>query len=666
MIVVPGLLLAVGVAVVRFGAETGTPSIAEGLALNAYHPDPSEGTSQTMDAPFPGPIFCPVKVKDVWIPALDPSLTSFPGKPHSDSAEAGRDLCWVPAGAFGIDFALPELNGWNRAMLPEWIPVDRHGRLDTLNGKVDGFWDPNNMKSEWPHIAFEDLPVTHLTHDFAFQVKPDPGSERLLGYQVQRTWQDPCSNERSEYRDWTVSPPGTPLQPGLVERLMSPDCEFVRVFHGDQVSRQADIEVEWESGIGANDDGNPCTAANEIGNSCGFYTDGHKRRQPIWNFPTIDDHVTVIGNWIWDRGHPPAKTEIHPPRLVVVERKLPVVEPAHALLATRADVLANGDGGALIRSSNDPSLPGFITTAHMGEFDYGFDVAQQLPRPAGATLRYTIVRRPGDTFTAPIPPARFKIIRGRPDSPGGLPGYHFTIPWRSAGVADERIFARSVYLWWAKKPGVPQHYHYRVYRVTLDRLLVYSTQDGLTDGEYRVLADVAGNYLFLNEVVRDPHILSDGIGDTGGAVSRTATGELVPTTWNIVDRRRPESPHYSFDVIVPENDGRFRVHAGGWEADGVNDAFGHLVNMNQTLDVESLHEQLGSTLFRAQSLEGCQDDPIGEVNEIEPNGPIPGGKPMHRHPLSKGQASVSEPVCGDSSENGNYRLEYTIEFIHRR
>src|SRR6266566_7327196 len=46
----------------------------------------------------------------------------------------------------------------------------------------------------------------------------------------------------------------------------------------------------------------------------------HQRREVIWNWPTLSDRVHVEGLWIWDRGHPPADTEIHSPRLVAIQR----------------------------------------------------------------------------------------------------------------------------------------------------------------------------------------------------------------------------------------------------------------------------------------------------------------------------------------------------------
>src|SRR5262249_48614405 len=150
-------------------------------------------------------------------------------------------------------------------------------------------------------------------------------------------------------------------------------------------------------------DGNICSGANRRGNSAGFFSAGHRRGEVIWNWPTVGDRVHVEGLWIWDRGHPPASTEIHPPRLVAIQRKLPTttrrdpIEPGPTLLATRADIFAGGDGGALL--NNRSGVPGFVKHIPMSDRDYSFTLYHSLPRPsANARLRWNIQKQPGDTF----------------------------------------------------------------------------------------------------------------------------------------------------------------------------------------------------------------------------------------------------------------------------
>src|SRR5207249_4478281 len=111
-----------------------------------------------------------------------------------------------------------------------------------------------------PHVSFEDVPFTHYTHDFCFHVRPDATPDNrftnLLGIQV-----DPKTKKETQ---------------------------------------QPTIEVEWECGLAASNDGNICAPLNRKGDSAGFYSAGHKRREVLWNWPTANDWVHVVGQWLWD------------------------------------------------------------------------------------------------------------------------------------------------------------------------------------------------------------------------------------------------------------------------------------------------------------------------------------------------------------------------------
>jgi hypothetical protein len=115
------------------------------------------------------------------------------------------------------------------------------------------------------NVAFEDLPLSHYTHDFNFRVLPDDTADNrftnLLGIQ-----ENPITRER-----------------------LPPD------------EQQSTIQVEWETGLAADNDGNPFQSVNQRGDSGGFFSAGHHRWDTIWNWPTNGDHVRVEGLWIWDR-----------------------------------------------------------------------------------------------------------------------------------------------------------------------------------------------------------------------------------------------------------------------------------------------------------------------------------------------------------------------------
>src|SRR5206468_1620869 len=99
-----------------------------------------------------------------------------------------------------------------------------------------------------PHVSEEDFPLTHHTHDFTFNVRPDAAYQDLLG---------------------------------------------VQVHPGGRETAQESIEVEWESGLGAANPGNPLAEPNARFESGGCFSSGHRRGALLWNWPTQDDRVHV-------------------------------------------------------------------------------------------------------------------------------------------------------------------------------------------------------------------------------------------------------------------------------------------------------------------------------------------------------------------------------------
>ena len=161
--------------------------------------------------------------------------------------------------------------------------------------------------------------------------------------------------------------------------------------------------------------------------------------------------IHVEGYWIWDRGHPPAVTEIHPPRLVATQRNLLSMltfpsEPGF-VLATKTDVFASGDGGAL--NNNRSGVPSYVRPVPMSEKDYTFKITHNVPPPtASAQLHWSYTQQAGDSF------GRDPIISQDTETlPDGtvrrLPRVTVTLPWHSRGAADTAVFARTFYVWWS-------------------------------------------------------------------------------------------------------------------------------------------------------------------------------------------------------------------------
>jgi hypothetical protein len=450
-----------------------------------------------------------------------------PGRHKSPEGDAGRTACRVPVQLLGFTVANPD----SGRAYPQWVPVEDDAAA-VLEGVVAAKADAPDAG---PNVAVGDLPTSHHTHDMCFPIKPDETPDNrftnLLGTQV----------------------------------------------HADgHESTQPLIGIEWESGLGADNDGNPAAAPNRKGDSFGYYSAGHRRGDTIWNWPTEGDRIHVEGLWIWDRAHPPSKTELHPARLTAITRDLPDVGPdGDGPVATRCDIFASGDGGA--HMNNLPGTPEWVKRVKMSAKDYVFDVTSRFPRPARtATLRWDVETHPGDNFTPPLDVSAVDDTTVR-----------VRVPWKSAGVPDNAILARTLRLTWRDREDKPIDPPVQRFRVTLDEYHVLKTHD-MTNGEYRSFAEVAGQWVFLNELLPVSDILRDGLGDTP-----------APATYKLAR---------SFIVAAAPGQ-RFRIHSDGWEADGINASFGHLINPHHPCD-ETFKQRLNGMIapFVAH---GGRDDAIG-------------------------------------------------------
>ena len=167
------------------------------------------------------------------------------------------------------------------------------------------------------------------------------------------------------------------------------------------------------------------------------------------------------------------------------------------------------------------------------------------------------------------------------------------------------------------------------------------------DGEYRCFAAVDGDYIFLNELPGPNDILNDGLGDTGD-----------DQTWGI---------GRTFDITVPIG-GAFRVHAGGWEADGVNDLFGRLIDPSPRCD-QPTKDWFNDNLFSFDVVRnGGLDDPIGQINTIWRLDATTGQLHLDGNPsilgIGEHRDNSAGPIARDVSDtnpNNAFTLHYTIQ-----
>lgn len=424
-------------------------------------------------------------------------------------------------------------------LFPTWKPVVGYDSVTV----VEGWIEPENGR---PSVSAGDLPIYHYTHDVSFNLIPDKGYRNLLSYDVE----------------------------------IKPDGKRDTI-------RNKEMHIEWETGLAQSNKGNICAELNRIGNSCGFFSAGHERRDTIWNWPTWGDWVHVEGLRVWDRGHPPAGTEIHPVRLIATRRNLPeqisvgTQNFVSLKFATRIDIFASGDGGAF--DNNRETQPAFVRKVKMSSKDYVFTVMQTLPKPSeNAVLKYLVKERKANSFNA--------VAEYITNSKEGT--VTIKIPWKSASVNDLAIFAKTLYLYWDEGTGVPEDYKIDEVTVTLNELRFQRFHEALGKAEIRMFIDIGGNYFFLNDFAKTKDVLNKGLGKT---------------------RKKKWKFNNSFKLYVPSGK-QFRVMAHGWEADGIDKLFGHIVD-NYSPCTPATKKMINKMMIDLApvGIGGCLDDPLGNA-----------------------------------------------------
>jgi hypothetical protein len=564
-----------------YAEPQGEPSQGEELApqLLLQQPQPT-----IMPAGFPGNPNPPVAQQPG--SALSPTGPG-PRAHFSSEADPGKK-CTITLNRF-LNFKSADVG----PLFPAWKPVNDPANriLAVLEGTVTD-----------AEVAWHDVPISHYSHDMTFHVRPDATRDNrytnLLGVQI-----DPRTGQRSQ---------------------------------------QQEIEVEWETGLGAANSGNPFTSLNKAGQSGGLFSAGHTRGQMLSFWPTQGDRVHVEGLWVWDRGHAErgALTEIHPPRLVATQRHLlSTVNPDPSKFAlsysTEIDVFASGDTGAYY--NNRPGVPAFVQKVPMNIRDYTFTMNHIIPKPSPTSqLKWLVVKASGDTF--PGNPAI---------TPSGANGVRITVPWSSTGAPNTAVFARTIHLYWeggGAVNGVAPTYKPNTYQVVLQNVKVNDDEDSVrfSDGEYRLFANVGSEWFFLNEIPRVSNILDEGVGDI-------ENGESFA-----INKR--------FLVTLPPGSGTFRVHTDGWEADGIDIVMGRLIDQNRACD-SALAGALNNIMFSYSiGYHGCRDDPVGIINRIYSTATANAATGQVTRESSQGPLFTEDP-CGNTDPNNDYVLQYIINKI---
>ena len=419
--------------------------------------------------------------------------------------------------------------------IPQWRAVGETNTPAGSNYKPLNVCETVEGKVISAEVAFEDNPINHYTHDFNFNIIPDPAFKYVLSKK------------------------------------------------GNTINKS--IHVEWESGMaqGDNKEKNIAAVPNRKGQSCGFFSAGHERQDIIWNWPSIDDWVHVEGQWIFDLAHV-LKSEIHPARFVAIQRNLPekYVRGSSYYFATRCDLFASADGGALI---NNRGLKPFVQKIKMSEKNYTVTFIHRLPKPnATAQLRFAFKNQKGDNF--PVDVAVIINNNGTADIP--QPNVEITLPWFSGHVSDDAVLARTMFIYWddAITNGVSTTYRnsLRTFQVTLENVRILKNIDeGADAGEARMFANVGGKWIFLNEFCGVDDILSDGLGNAIDKITVSAKlGRFAPHLLTDEENSSMKEKflfvfNLDFEIYLPA-DKNFRCHVNGWEDDYFGGHFGEIMN----------------------------------------------------------------------------------------
>jgi len=488
-------------------------------------------------------------------------------------------------------------------MLPAWYPVISYKDITQLEGIVI---PKPNSKHIGTHVSPSDFPFHHYTHDVTFNVAPDiTDDNRYTNLLANRVFEKRINNK-------------------IITDTILMDY----------------VHIEWESGLGASNLGNPCTGENIIGKSCGFYSAGHERRDVIWNWPTLGDWVHVEGLWLWDRGHPPARTEIHPARLVAIRRKLPanLVDKTGAgtdVYATRIDVFASGDGGAL--NNNRKGKADYVRAVKMSDKDYSFKVKHILKPPSSnSIMKFKIEKHNGDTYSG-LPEFR---LYPKGDGENSDAYIEVKIPWKS--VSDTAVFARTVYVYWDDGKGIPTELNIHKYKVSIKTLKFRKRKECYKKSNFRIFLGVGGDYLFYNEFIDVDNILTEGIGST---------------------RKREWEINKEFFVNLPENES-FRVHIGGWEVDGIDMIMGSLMDPYSECEPEIkkwIHDKI--RIASPFKFNGCLDDHIGELHAIHKHSDLKEYNRFER--WSDGRKEKDYCLCNTGKQEKIFKLDYSIELLNK-
>lgn len=267
------------------------------------------------------------------------------------------------------------------------------------------------------------------------------------------------------YVDVRTSHP--PLMRGTVlESLVSHED-----FPLDHDSHDVNFMIRPDAGFEALLSDTPGTFGGEQVMECEWETKYWDHR--FW--PTVGDIVWAYGRHIWDCGHPPYRTEIHPPRAVFTSRYEGFLPEgaSYPIKVLKTYAFLGGKGG-------------YYNKAVGGE-KYQVDLPIASKPDDEATLCLEVVETP---FGGPEPTLE---ARGDGNPTDILATYDLT----EEGSDENKKYGAMFVTGW--RPSTPTE-TFRKLKVTVDSVQVKDDHDPLGDGEWYLWISVNGNHIpvFVN------------------------------------------------------------------------------------------------------------------------------------------------------------------------
>ena len=301
----------------------------------------------------------------------------------------------------------------------------------------------------------------------------------------------------------------------------------------------------------------------------GSVNDGRTDRFPKQFWPSEGDKVWSLGRWIFDCGHPPARSEIHPPSAVAFSHFEPFIFPIAGMeklpvLSTKTSIYIHGQGGP-------------IFSTNVADRDYVFDV-ELPPKPtASSTVLFDVEVPNRESQSEGVQPGNAPVLDKGPFLKNGKQHITIRYPLNSFPDSPNHKFGAIVHAGWVESvsgQSVPSQANtYHKLRITFDSITKNTPLNSRLD-RTGPLGIFAPTHTWDNQWVdvNGQHI--ELLGPQKGRFFSAAHGN---PSGNVRPLFSPD-----VDVIVPDN-GALKIKTTGFLSSEMDKGFGLPFNPGNAL-----------------------------------------------------------------------------------